>query len=137
MHIFDVLLAMENDKPQFNQHLSNEQTFLSWIRTGLEVMAFGIVAVKFSLFNNQLVGILCVGGGALMILFAYIKYRSNIIKLRKADFSYSHSMVTIVTLGILLISVALIIILYNAYQTQDVTPVPLEQKIEEISGPQQ
>ena len=127
---------MENDKPQFNQHLSNEQTFLSWVRTGLEVMAFGIVAVKFSLFNNQLIGILCVGGGALMILFAYIKYRSNIKKLRAENFSYSHTMVTIVTLGILLISAALIFILFNAYRTEDLTPVPLEDKSEEVSGPQ-
>lgn len=127
---------MENDKPQFNQHLSNEQTFLSWVRTGLEVMAFGIVAVKFSLFNNQLIGILFVGGGALMILFAYIKYRSNIKKLRAENFSYSHTMVTIVTLGILLISAALIFILFNAYRTEDLTPVPLEDKIEEVSGPQ-
>ncbi len=125
---------MQNDKPQFNQHLSNEQTFLSWVRTGLEVMAFGIVSIKFALFTNQIIGILLVSGGALMILFAYLKYRQNLKRLREAEFKYSHTMVTIVTLGILLVSAALIFILYTAYINDDTTPVPLKDKIEETSG---
>lgn len=125
---------MQNDKPQFNQHLSNEQTFLSWVRTGLEVMAFGIVSVKFALFTNQIIGILLVSGGFLMIMFAYLKYRQNLRRLREAEFSYSHQMVTIVTVGILLVSAALIFILYTAYVNDDVTPVPLKDKIEETSG---
>lgn len=125
---------MQDDKPQFNQHLSNEQTFLSWIRTGLEVMAFGIVSVKFALFSNQIIGILLVSGGFLMILFAYLKYRQNLRRLREAEFKYSHQMVTIVTLGILLVSAGLIFILYAAYVNEDTTPIPLNDQIEETSG---
>lgn len=127
---------MQDDKPQFNQHLSNEQTFLSWVRTGLEVMAFGIVSVKFALFTNQIIGILLVSGGLLMILFAYLKYRQNLKRLREAEFNYSHTMVTVVTIGILLVSAALLFILYTAYINEDVTPVPLKDKIEETSGVQ-
>ncbi len=125
---------MQNDKPQFSQHLSNEQTFLSWIRTGLEVMAFGIVSVKFALFTNQIIGILLVSGGGLMILFAYLKYRQNLKRLREAEFKYSHTMVTVVTVGILLISASLIFILYTAYINDDTTPVPLKDKVEETRG---
>lgn len=136
-HVFlplQILKTMQDDKPQFSQHLSNEQTFLSWVRTGLEVMAFGIVSVKFSLFTNQLVGILLVGGGALMNLFAYLKYRQNLRRLREAEFKYSHKMVTIVIIGIMMISITLLVILYDAYITGDATPVPLKDKIEETSG---
>jgi putative membrane protein len=34
--------------------LANERTFLAWIRTAIAIMAFGFVAVKFSLFINQI-----------------------------------------------------------------------------------
>lgn len=125
---------MQNDKPQFSQHLSNEQTFLSWVRTGLEVMAFGIVSVKFVLFTNQIIGILLVSGGFLMIMFAYLKYRQNLRRLRDSEFQYSHRMVSIVTVGILLVSAALIFILYTAYVNEDATPIPLNNQIEETSG---
>lgn len=125
---------MQNDKPQFSQHLSNEQTFLSWVRTGLEVMAFGIVSVKFVLFTNQIIGILLVSGGFLMIMFAYLKYRQNLRRLRDSEFQYSHRMVSIVTVGILLVSAALIFILYTAYVNEDATPIPLNNQVEETSG---
>jgi putative membrane protein len=31
-----------------NDHLANERTFLAWIRTGIGIMGFGFVVVKFS-----------------------------------------------------------------------------------------
>lgn len=37
-----------------NEQMSNERTFLSWVRTGIGIMVFGFVIVKFSLFVNQL-----------------------------------------------------------------------------------
>lgn len=37
-----------------NDYLANERTFLSWIRTGVAIMAFGFVVSKFSLFIRQL-----------------------------------------------------------------------------------
>ena len=33
-----------------NDHLANERTYLAWVRTGVGIMAFGFVVVKFSLF---------------------------------------------------------------------------------------
>ena len=45
---------MQPDKPKnLNDHLANERTFLAWLRTGIGVMAFGFVVVKFSLFLKQ------------------------------------------------------------------------------------
>lgn len=45
---------MQPEKPKnLNDHLANERTFLAWLRTGIGVMAFGFVVVKFSLFLKQ------------------------------------------------------------------------------------
>jgi len=34
----------------FSDHAANERTFLSWIRTGIAVIAFGFVIERFNLF---------------------------------------------------------------------------------------
>ena len=34
----------------FNDHSSNERTFLAWVRTSIAVMAFGFIVEKFHLF---------------------------------------------------------------------------------------
>jgi putative membrane protein len=34
----------------FNDHSSNERTFLAWVRTAIAVMAFGFIVEKFDLF---------------------------------------------------------------------------------------
>jgi putative membrane protein len=34
----------------YSDHAANERTFLAWIRTGIAVIAFGVVIAKFNLF---------------------------------------------------------------------------------------
>ena len=34
----------------YSDHSANERTFLSWVRTGIAVIAFGFVVEKFNLF---------------------------------------------------------------------------------------
>lgn len=82
---------MENhENKMINEQMSNERTFLSWIRTGIGIMVFGFVIVKFSLFVNQLpstffqqsdipkngftivIGIALVLTGALTIIMSYL-----------------------------------------------------------------
>ena len=36
--------------PGFTDHAANERTFLSWVRTGIAMIAFGFVIEKFNLF---------------------------------------------------------------------------------------
>ncbi len=77
-------------------HLANERTFLAWVRTGIALMGFGFVIVKFALFIRQLsnmlvpakqipvqgkgysavIGIVMVVLGALMIALSYFRYRN-------------------------------------------------------------
>lgn len=40
----------------FGDHAANERTFLSWIRTGIAIIAFGFVIEKFNLFILEITG---------------------------------------------------------------------------------
>jgi len=81
-------------------HMANERTFLSWIRTSITIMAFGFVVEKFSLFLKQInivlknqpkvenmtslppahgyssiFGIMLICAGSIICLLAFIKYK--------------------------------------------------------------
>ncbi|WP_413230370.1 YidH family protein [Flavobacterium sp. MMLR14_040] len=109
-----------------NEHMSNERTFLSWIRTGIGIMVFGFVIVKFSLFVNQLpstffkdstipkngltifIGISLVLTGAITILLSYWKYRQVHRLLQRGEYLYSTMLLTILTVVIFLMSIIII-----------------------------
>jgi putative membrane protein len=108
------------------QHMSNERTFLAWIRTGIGIMVFGFVTVKFSLFINQLpakflhetavpknghstlIGIALVITGALTILMSYWHYRRTYRQLQNEQYVYSTFLVTLLTAVIFSMSILLI-----------------------------
>lgn len=118
----------EKDSTQFkpNDHLANERTYLAWIRTGIGIMAFGFVVVKFSLFVKQIgvvfqtkinapsqgysaiIGIVLVAMGTLSILFSFFQYRRVDKQLRTGSYEPSTVLTTILTAVILLISIILI-----------------------------
>ncbi|MDA8092246.1 MAG: DUF202 domain-containing protein [Nitrospiraceae bacterium] len=48
--------APKQDQKDFSrEHLANERTFLSWIRTSIGIMAFGFVLERFAFFIKRLV----------------------------------------------------------------------------------
>ncbi|MES2573780.1 MAG: DUF202 domain-containing protein [Bacteroidota bacterium] len=108
-----------------NEHMSNERTFLSWIRTGIGIMVFGFVIVKFSLFVNQLpasfhnsaipqngltifIGIALVVTGAIMILLSYWKYRQTHKLLQQGEYLYSTLLLTVLTVVIFIMCIIII-----------------------------
>ena len=117
---------MKSEKPMINEHMSNERTFLSWIRTGIGIMVFGFVIVKFSLFINQLpaslfkdsniskngftifIGIALVFTGAVMILLSYLKYKQTYKLLQQGQYLYSTLLLTILTVVIFIMSIIII-----------------------------
>jgi len=121
-----------NNKPMINEHLSNERTFLSWIRTGIGIMVFGFVLVKFSLVVNQLpanffqdsvipkngftifIGIALVITGALMIFLSYWKYRQTNRELIQGKYMYSSLLLTVLTIIIFIMSIIIIAYLIMA-----------------------
>lgn len=119
----------ENAKPIPNDHLANERTFLAWVRTGIAIMGFGFVVVKFSLFIRQLsialneevilpekgyssvIGILLVGIGALSVVLAFLRYRSIERKLLNHAYYPSFRLSMMLTLAMLVVAILLIVYL--------------------------
>jgi inner membrane protein YidH len=108
-----------NDKSQITALLANEQTFLAWLRTGIEVMALGFVAIKFSLFTSQVIGIILVGTGTVMTGLSYGNYRSTIRRLRNGEYSYNTLLLSLVTAVIMIISTILLYCIVDAYLNPD------------------
>lgn len=121
-------------------HLANERTFLAWIRTNLGIMAFGFVVVKFSFFIQQLAfffrnsesselsvshsslqgysslfGITLVGVGAILSIFAFLKFKKTEKQINEDTYQSSHLLDTLLTLFVFFIGVFLIVYLINSH----------------------
>jgi putative membrane protein len=110
-------------------HLANDRTFLAWVRTGIGIMAFGFVVVKFSLFVKQIallldkgnmiqsrsyseiVGIVLVAMGTVTVILAYIRYRQIEKQLKEGYYAPSSLLITVLTAFIFLVSILLIVYL--------------------------
>lgn|SRR5690606_16868709 len=110
-----------------NLYLSNERTLLAWIRTGIGIMIFGFVVVRFSLSINPgseevitngdikamdmstAIGVGLVALGALATVASYIHYRFTIRKLERGEYNHSVLLGTLVTAAVLLLSIVLIL----------------------------
>lgn len=114
------------DQALVRELLATERTFLAWLRTGIGIMAFGFVVVKFSLFVRQvangldtpiqmhqqgysgIIGIGLVFLGAIMCGFSYIRYRQTILQIQNRKFTYNSFPLSVLAIIILIISVMLI-----------------------------
>ncbi len=119
-------MEQQSKKPNPNDHLANERTFLAWVRTSIGIMGFGFVVVKFSLFVRQItavlghqaeapstgyspvIGILLVGLGAVATLFSYVRYHSTKRQLEAGQYYQSSLLIQLMTGVIFLVSVLLI-----------------------------
>jgi len=112
----------KNSTANPSDHLANERTFLAWIRTGVAIMGFGFVVVKFALFIKQIsialegknnilpgkgystqIGILLVAMGAFISLYSYFRYRVTEKQLDNRTYKPSMLPALILTLGIVII----------------------------------
>ncbi|HEY1195772.1 YidH family protein [Flavobacterium sp.] len=119
-------MSPKNDQEIMNEYLSNERTLLAWLRTGIGIMVFGFVAVKFSLFLQQLpveylaetvapqsnytiyLGIGLLITGALTILLSYLRYKHTIKLLKDGKYQYSTATLTFITMLLFVLSISLI-----------------------------
>ena len=116
------------DEQRISNHLANERTFLAWVRTGVGIMAFGFVVVKFSLFIKEIslvlnkgislppkgyssaMGIILVGFGVLITVLAYLRYKR--IEKQINDQSYQHSSILITILMACIFLAGILLIMY-------------------------
>lgn len=120
--------SLKGQGGSLNDHLANERTFLSWIRTSIAIMAFGFVVVKFSLFVKQLsimfndknidqlgkgysgvAGILMVAVGGIITLMAFLRYKRVEKDLNNNEFFPSKVLIVLLTIIILGGSIFLIV----------------------------
>lgn len=122
----------EQQKNRANDHLANERTFLSWIRTSIGIITLGFVVVKFSLFMKQMgvflgkdttldqkeysgiVGLVLVAAGAVIVILAFISYKHSQKQLDEGSFKNSPLLVTVLTVFIFLVSLFLIVYLIKS-----------------------
>lgn len=114
----------ERPVPDPRDYLSNERTYLAWVRTSIGIMVFGFVVVKFTLFVKELsimlqkplpnhdyvsvLGISLVALGVLVVLISFLQYKKIGSQLGKSNFQPSASLSTILTISILLIGILLV-----------------------------
>jgi putative membrane protein len=122
-----------NDKQRDSrEYLANERTFLAWVRTGIGIMAFGFVVVKFSLFVRQLtlltgkvadlpnkgyssvIGIVILILGAFIIPLAYFRYRQVNSQLDEGKYTNSKILPLLLTVLLMLVSLTLIIYMISS-----------------------
>lgn len=112
-----------------SDHLANERTLLAWVRTGIGIMAFGFVVVKFSLFIRQValvvgksiaipqygysapIGIALVAVGALCLLFSLVRYHRIARQIDSGTFQRSSTLLSWIVIVVLITAMVLIIYL--------------------------
>lgn len=115
-------------KQNASDHLANERTLLAWIRTGVGIMAFGFVVVKFSLFIRELslalgknavipqygysapIGIILVAAGALSLVFSLLRYEKTARQLDAG--TYRHNKILLYLLVSFVLIAAIVLIIY-------------------------
>lgn len=127
---------------QARDHLANERTFLSWIRTNLGIMAFGFVIEKFSFFIQQIAvflrksditaqapvqtgllgyssvfGIALVAIGALLCVLAFIKFKNTQKQIMVETYRPSNMLYILLTLFIFLVGILLIVYLIVSHSS--------------------
>lgn len=109
------------------EHQANERTFLAWVRTGIALMGFGFVIVKFSLFLKQMAilmgthaetnwssgvaGVLMVAVGVLVTLFAYFQFKKSEQQIENQQYGNRSFLTLFITLVMTIGGVALTIYL--------------------------
>ena len=108
-------MIIENTGSLARDHLANERTFLSWLRTGVTLMGVGVALVKF---NALISGILFAVIGILFILFSIKRFFEVMSSLNDGKFIINPKCIVIISIfSIIIILIAFLIIFIEHYVT--------------------
>lgn len=75
-------------------HLANERTYLSWLRTAVSVMVLGLIVAKFidtqGPLRAELAGLVLIGVGFLLLIYGTERTRSLTHQLETGKFTTDH-----------------------------------------------
>ena len=119
---------------RYGDHAANERTFLAWVRTAIAIMAFGFLVAKFDLFlriasesvaaqslpaGSQIVGniagLLLVGLGSSMMVFATIRFRKTALEIDAKEVRPGPGARLDITLAMLLLLLGTTLFVYLMY----------------------
>jgi putative membrane protein len=91
--------------------LSNERTFLAWVRTSLAVLIGGIALAQIGhkSAEQNVVGMVVIGLGGLMALVGYLRYRAADRAIRRGELPLTGHEPLIQTGGIVFVALALVV----------------------------
>lgn len=104
----------EGDEPDYRFSFANERTFLAWIRTALALLAAGvaldIVDLSVGATMQHSMAILLVVLGLVCAVLAWVRWAMSERAMRRGDALPSFGFSAIVTLGMVVVSLAAILV---------------------------
>jgi inner membrane protein YidH len=110
------------EEARSQEHLANERTFLSWVRTTIALVSLGFVIARLGLWLREAgvnasklshsvspIGVGLMGFGALLTVLAAWRYDAVNRQIEAGQVSTDRALVWFVTLAVAVISIALII----------------------------
>jgi len=104
-------------------HLSNERTFLAWIRTGVATIVFGFAVGRFSIALQELLqfekkpgttpgltawlGMISIVAGVLLILSGLVRYRKTRVQIDTDSFEPAGTIIDLVAILLALFGIVL------------------------------
>ncbi len=122
----------DEKKDRTTEHLSNERTFLAWVRTGVATISLGFVIARFSFWLNEIalsvavtarvphsglslpIGLGLVAFGALMVVLAAWRYRAVARAIERGQPLPKPALILFTTLAVVLLAIILIAYLLTA-----------------------
>ncbi|MFC2949818.1 YidH family protein [Virgibacillus sediminis] len=103
------------------QHLANERTFLAWVRPAIAIMGVGFLVANMHYATDaphtpnadmlaNIIGLASVALGILTVLLALASYTKKTKSIN--DQTFRSSKVTLISIGILVIAIALVFSVY-------------------------
>ncbi len=96
-------------------HLAGERTFLAWVRTGLGIIGLGVLTARLVETEGvfaEVVGLLLVALGALMELYAVVRFRRLSAALDRGEFQpafWGPVVVGVAAIGVTIAAVAILL----------------------------
>mmetsp|Transcript_37259 Transcript_37259/g.58679 ORF Transcript_37259/g.58679 Transcript_37259/m.58679 type:complete len:197 (-) Transcript_37259:80-670(-) len=113
----------EYESPAVRDHLSNERTFLAWLRTGLTMVGVGIGIEKLALIHifSGILGTFFILIGLIIFIYAVYRYFGTMVNLQNRRFEPNKQGIMAILTLTFLVSLATLITLSITWGFEDLS----------------